>query len=98
MFPSQPQKNVHMRKAAQQRGGPPMSTLTLPETTGAIAAQFKHPNQRYRRSREEAARIIAEAINGPYSPETLRKSPTPYMTILGRAQYADDDLFDRAEA
>ena len=75
-----------------------MSTLTLPETTGAIAAQFKHPNQRYRRSREEAARIIAEAINGPYSPETLRKSPTPYMTILGRAQYADDDLFDRAEA
>jgi hypothetical protein len=75
-----------------------MSTPTLPETTGAIAAQFKHPNQRYRHSREEAAQIIAEAINGPYSPETLRKSPTPYMIILGRAQYDDDDLFDRAEA
>jgi hypothetical protein len=65
----------------------------MPDLDSAVAAQFDHPNLKYRRSREEAAAIIAETIGAPYSAETLRKTAIPYATILGRVRYADEDLF-----
>jgi hypothetical protein len=62
----------------------------------AITAQFDHPNLKYRRSRAEAAAIVAEAIGAPYSAETLRKTAIPYAHIIGRVRYADTDLLELA--
>jgi hypothetical protein len=64
----------------------------MSDLVSAITARFDHPNRKYRRSREEAAAIVAEAIGAPYSTETLRKTPTPYASIFGRVRYADEDL------
>jgi hypothetical protein len=70
----------------------------MSDLVSAITAQFDHPNRKYRRSREEAAAMVAAAINAPYSPETLRKTPTPYANIFGRVRYADEDLLVLAES
>lgn len=64
----------------------------MSDTASAITAQLTHPNLKYRRSREEAAAIVAEAINAPYSGETLRKARISYAHIGRYVRYADEDL------
>lgn len=70
----------------------------MSDLDSAVAAQFDHPNLKYRRSREEAAAFVAAAIGAPYSAETLRKTGIPYATIIGRVRYADADLLALAES
>jgi hypothetical protein len=61
-----------------------------------VADRVDHPNRLYCRTRERAALIISEAINAPYSEETLRKSRCPYIRVARRALYRDDDLIVHA--
>jgi hypothetical protein len=61
-----------------------------------IADRVTHPNRAYRHPRGTAALIVSEAINAPYSEETLRKTGCPYLSVAGRALYADDDLVELA--
>ena len=61
-----------------------------------VADRVNHPNRKYRRTRDEAAAIISEATGVPYSPETLRKSACPYISMAGRVLYSDEDLIELA--
>jgi hypothetical protein len=61
-----------------------------------FAAKIKHRNREYRRTRAEAALMIEEAIGVPFSPEKLRKSGCPYMSIDGTPAYRDPDLYAEA--
>jgi hypothetical protein len=72
-----------------------MSNLAQPETVNA--APLRHPNQKYTRSREEAAKIISATIGAPFAAETLRKTEIPYALINSRVRYADADLLAHAE-
>jgi hypothetical protein len=62
-----------------------------------IADRVTSENRKYRHTRGTAALIISEAINAPYSEETLRKSRCPYIRVARRALYRDDDLIAHAE-
>ena len=57
-----------------------------------FAAKIRHENREYRRSRSEAALLVAEAIGVPYSSEKLRKSGCWYIRIDGTPAYRDADL------
>jgi hypothetical protein len=61
-----------------------------------VADRVTHPNRKYRHTREQAATIISEAINAPYSEETLRKNGCPYLSVAGHVLYSDDDLIELA--
>ena len=67
-----------------------MSNLTQPEAVNV--APLNHPNQKYVRSREEAAKIVSAMIGAPYAAETLRRVEIPYALINSRVRYADADL------
>jgi hypothetical protein len=62
-----------------------------------FAAKIKHKNREYRRTRSEAAMMVAEAINAPYSEEKLRKSGCGYLRVDGAPRYRDPDLYALAE-
>ena len=61
-----------------------------------VADRVTHPNRKYRHTREQSATIISEAINAPYSEETLRKSECSYLSVAGHVLYSDDDLIELA--
>jgi hypothetical protein len=57
-----------------------------------FAARIKHKNREYRRTRSEAAMMVAEAIGAPFSEEKLRKSGCEYLSVDGTPLYRDLDL------
>jgi hypothetical protein len=61
-----------------------------------VADRVTHPNRKYRHTREQSATIVSEAINAPYSEETLRKSECSYLSVAGHVLYSDDDLIELA--
>ena len=57
-----------------------------------FAAKIKHRNREYRRTRSEAAMMVAETIGAPFSEEKLRKSGCEYLSVDGTPLYRDLDL------
>jgi hypothetical protein len=57
-----------------------------------FAARIKHKNREYRRTRSEAAMMVAETIGAPFSEEKLRKSGCEYLSVDGTPLYRDPDL------
>ena len=57
-----------------------------------FAARIKHKNREYRRTRSEAALMVAETIGTPFSEEKLRKSECEYLSVDGTPLYRDPDL------
>jgi hypothetical protein len=70
---------------------------SIQATAREVADRVVHPNRAYRRTREQAATIVSEATGVPYSPETLRKSNCPYISMAGHVLYSDEDLIALAE-
>jgi hypothetical protein len=63
----------------------------------AFAATIKSRNKKFIHRRDPAAKMVATAINAPYSSELLRRSNCPFVVITRIAYYAEDDLRELAE-
>jgi hypothetical protein len=63
----------------------------------AFAATIKSRNKKFIHRRDPAAKMVATAINAPYSSELLRRSNCPFVVISRIAYYAEDDLRELAE-
>ena len=63
----------------------------------AFAATIKSRNKKFIHRRDPAAKMVATAINAPYSGELLRRSNCPFVVISRIAYYAEDDLRELAE-
>jgi hypothetical protein len=64
----------------------------------AFAETVLSPNRKYQHRRDDAAAMVAAAINAPYSGELLRRSNCPFVVISRIAYYAEDDLRALAES